>query len=63
MAITHTTSGCETSVVMWTTPGLAGVLEHDWQKAAMFYARFGATESMFRRGVPLEEPQSGKGCK
>jgi hypothetical protein len=34
-----------------TTPGLADILLHDWQKAARFYARFGVTEATFRHGL------------
>ncbi|NNN17441.1 MAG: hypothetical protein HKL79_03665 [Thermoplasmata archaeon] len=34
------------------TPGLAEILKTDWQRAARFYARFGVTEEMVRRGVP-----------
>ena len=41
-----------------TTPGLAEVLQADWRKAALFYARFGITESLFRVGVPPVHPQS-----
>ncbi len=37
--------------VVATTPGLADVLQRDWQKAARFYARFGVTEAQFRQGV------------
>jgi len=33
------------------TPGAEEVLRRDWMKAARFYARFGVTEDMFRRGV------------
>ena len=33
------------------TPGLAEVLAKDWPRAAMFYARFGVTEAMFRHGA------------
>jgi hypothetical protein len=38
--------------VVATTPGLAETLRRDWRKAARFYARFGITEAMFRRGIP-----------
>jgi hypothetical protein len=36
-------------------PDAAEVLRQDWVKAARFYARFGLTEAMFRRGIPLDE--------
>jgi hypothetical protein len=36
-------------------PDAAEVLRQGWVKAARFYARFGLTEAMFRRGIPLEE--------
>ena len=38
-----------------TTPGLAEVLERDWQKAARFYAGFAITEAQFRHGVRASE--------
>ena len=38
--------------VVATTRGLAELLARDWRKAARFYARFGITEGMFRRGSP-----------
>lgn len=38
--------------ILSSTPGLADTLARDWQKAAMFYARFGTTEGMFVYGVP-----------
>lgn len=38
--------------VVTSTPGLAETLASDWRMAARFYARFGVTEVMFRRGVP-----------
>jgi hypothetical protein len=41
--------------VVATTPGLAEVLASDWRKAARFYARFGITEGMFRKGVPASK--------
>jgi hypothetical protein len=39
--------------VVTSTRGLAETLHSDWRKAARFYARFGITEGMFRRGVPV----------
>ena len=33
------------------TPRLVETLASDWREAAMFYARFGITEEMFRHGV------------
>lgn len=41
-----------------TTPGLADVLQRDWQKAARFYARFEITEGQFRWGAPSDESQN-----
>ena len=35
-----------------STPGFADTFGRDWQKAALFYARFGITEGMFVCGVP-----------
>jgi len=43
--------GKAASAVVSTTPGLAGTLAIDCQRAARFYARFGITEAKFRRGV------------
>ena len=37
--------------VVASTPGLAEALRHDWRYAAMFYARLGITEEMFRNGA------------
>jgi hypothetical protein len=37
--------------VVSTTPGLAGTLAANWQKAARFYARYGILEAQFRQGV------------
>ncbi|MGA3023032.1 MAG: hypothetical protein ABSE66_09605 [Thermoplasmata archaeon] len=37
--------------VVSTTPGLAEILQREWKKAALFYARFGITETQFRAGV------------
>jgi hypothetical protein len=37
--------------VVSTTPGLAGLLQRDWQRAARFYARFGITEEVIRERV------------
>jgi hypothetical protein len=37
--------------VVSTTPGADQVLRKDWAKAARFYAKFGITETQFRRGV------------
>ncbi len=37
--------------VMAGTPGLAGALQTDWQRAARLYARFGITEELVRHGV------------
>ena len=41
------------------TPGLAEVLAGDWRRAALFYARLGVTEEMFRRGVADDIAESG----
>lgn len=41
--------------VFTTTQGLAETLAGDWQKAALFYARFGITEAMLGHGVPGNE--------
>jgi hypothetical protein len=38
--------------VVANTPGLAEMLQSDWQKAAIFFFRFGMTEGQFRNGVP-----------
>jgi hypothetical protein len=38
--------------VVATTLNLAETLQRDWRKATRFYARFGITEAMFRRGIP-----------
>jgi hypothetical protein len=46
----------EARAVVAGTPGVAGSLKGDWQRAAMFYARFGITEVMFLRGVPTQAP-------
>jgi hypothetical protein len=43
------------------TPGLRGVLQADWRRAAWFYARFGVTEAEFRLGAPASEGAYGKG--
>ncbi|MGA8709845.1 MAG: hypothetical protein WB786_01245 [Thermoplasmata archaeon] len=40
---------------MSASPGLAGTLQRDWQKAAQFYARFGITEEQFRHGAPARD--------
>jgi hypothetical protein len=37
--------------ILATTPGFSETLEADWRRAALFYARFGITEGMFRWGV------------
>ena len=37
--------------VVSRVPGLAETLVGDWRKAAMFYARFGIAEGVFRHGV------------
>jgi len=37
--------------VVSATPGLAEVLQRDWQKAAHFYARFAISEGQFRDGA------------
>jgi hypothetical protein len=29
----------------------------DWRRAAWFYARFGITEAMFRRGLAVIDPE------
>ncbi len=42
--------------VVATRPGLADELARHGVKAARFYARFGITEAMYRRGVPSHEP-------
>jgi hypothetical protein len=34
--------------LMARTPGLAEMLQSDWNRAARFYARFGITEGVFR---------------
>jgi hypothetical protein len=47
--------------VVATTPGLAETLAGDWIKAAWFFARFGVTESMFRRGVAVTSVVEGIG--
>lgn len=44
--------------VVATTPGLAETLTSDWQKAARFYARFGITEAMLRKGTPSSRPKA-----
>jgi hypothetical protein len=41
--------------VVATTPGLAEILQRDWQKAARFYVRFGFTETLLRHGGPGSE--------
>ena len=41
------------------TPGLAEVLAGDWRRTALFYARLGVTEEMFRRGVADDIAESG----
>jgi len=41
-----------------TTPGLAATLKFHWRKAALFYARFGITESTFRYGVAADPEAS-----
>ncbi len=41
--------------VFAATPGLSETLTCDWRKAARFYARFGITETIFRRGVPQSD--------
>ncbi len=38
--------------VVTRTTGIAEILVADWKRAARFYARFGITETLFRRGVP-----------
>jgi hypothetical protein len=43
--------------IVSTTLGLAEKLATDSQKSGRFYARFGITEELIRRGVPvLEDP-------
>jgi hypothetical protein len=45
--------------VVSRTPGLSEILARDWQRAALFYARFQITEAQFRLGVretPGDEP-------
>jgi hypothetical protein len=37
--------------IVATTPGLEAALRRDWRKAALFYGRFGITESSFRLGL------------
>jgi len=37
--------------IVSTTPGLGEILRLDWKRAALFYARFGITESQFCHGV------------
>jgi hypothetical protein len=41
--------------VVASTPGLAEILQRDWQKAARFYAKFEVKESQLLRGVPTDE--------
>ena len=41
------------------TPGLAEVLAGDWRRAALFCARLGVREEMFRRGVADDIAESG----
>jgi hypothetical protein len=43
--------------VVSKTPELAETVQKDWRKAARFYARFGITEAMFRRGVAIIDPE------
>jgi hypothetical protein len=40
------------------TPGLTEILTRGWQKAVQFYAQFGITEEIFRRGVPASPASS-----
>ena len=40
--------------VVAATPGLAETLQHDWKRAAQFYARFGITQKQFRCGIPAD---------
>ena len=47
--------------VVASAPGLAEVLQHDWQKTARFYGRFGVTEAQLRHGVPLPPVGVDKG--
>jgi len=49
--------GKHARAVVAHTPGLAEVLSKDWRNVARFYARFGMTETMFRRGVPGDSPE------
>jgi hypothetical protein len=44
----------EARALVASTPGVAETLARGGQKAAAFYARFGITETQFRKGVPAD---------